>query len=156
LPGAAATRKRLLKHYKLDKKADAQHYGIGLKELWTIDQAKHEPGLVIHGAGWPLNSANPGGSSSTTWKTTRSTSASSSTCPTATPTFPLRRDASASKHHPVLKQYLEGGKRVSYGARAITKALQLLLPKMVFPAAALIGCDPAPSTSPRSRAAQPP
>ncbi|MDX9701332.1 MAG: NAD(P)/FAD-dependent oxidoreductase, partial [Rhodocyclaceae bacterium] len=54
--------KQLIKYYQLDAASDAQHYGIGIKELWEIDPAKHEQGLVVHTAGWPLNDDNPGGS----------------------------------------------------------------------------------------------
>ncbi len=133
--------KRLLKQYKLDTEVDAQHYGIGLKELWTIDPAKHEQGLVIHGTGWPLNSANPGGfflyhlENHQVYVGLIVDLAYSN--PYLSPFDELQR----IKHHPVLKKYLEGGKRVSYGARAITKGGLNCLPKMVFPGGALIGCD---------------
>ena len=133
--------KRLLKQYKLDTGVDSQHYGIGLKELWTIDPAKHEQGLVIHGTGWPLNSANPGGfflyhlENNQVYVGLIVDLAYSN--PYLSPFDELQR----IKHHPVLKKYLEGGKRVSYGARAITKGGLNCLPKMVFPGGALIGCD---------------
>jgi electron-transferring-flavoprotein dehydrogenase len=66
--------KQLIKRFNLDSDADAQHYGIGLKEIWEIDPAKHEPGLVVHTAGWPLDimaPKTPAARSSITWKTTR-------------------------------------------------------------------------------------
>ncbi len=63
--------KQLLKRFKLDDEADVQHYAIGLKEIWEVDPAKHEQGLVVHTAGWPLDDDNPGGSFRTTRKTIR-------------------------------------------------------------------------------------
>ncbi|WP_029922875.1 electron transfer flavoprotein-ubiquinone oxidoreductase [Nevskia soli] len=133
--------KRLLKHYKLDEKSDAQHYGIGLKELWTIDPAKHEPGLVIHGAGWPLNSANPGGFFLYHLENHQVYVGLIVDLSYSNPYLSPFDEFQRIKHHPVLKQYLEGGKRVSYGARAICKGGYNSLPKMVFPGGALIGCD---------------
>ena len=133
--------KRLLKHYKLDEKSDAQHYGIGLKELWTIDPAKHEPGLVIHGAGWPLNSANPGGFFLYHLENHQIYVGLIVDLSYSNPYLSPFDELQRLKHHPVLKKYLEGGKRVSYGARAITKGGYNSLPKMVFPGGALIGCD---------------
>src|SRR5882757_3722856 len=133
--------KRLLKHYKLDEKADAQHYGIGLKELWTIDPAKHEPGLVIHGAGWPLNSANPGGFFLYHLENHQVYVGLIVDLSYSNPYLSPFDEMQRIKHHPVLKQYLEGGKRVSYGARAISKGGFNSLPRMVFPGGALIGCD---------------
>ena len=133
--------KRLLKKYELDKDADPQHYAIGLKEVWTVDPAKHEPGLVVHGAGWPLNNSNPGGSF--LYHLDQDTVVCglivdlSYSNPYLSPFDEFQR----FKHHPVIKQYLEGGTRVSYGARAICKGGFNSLPKMVFPGGALIGCD---------------
>jgi len=133
--------KRLLKHYKLDEKSDAQHYGIGLKELWTIDPAKHEPGLVIHGTGWPLNSANPGGFFLYHLENNQIYVGLIVDLAYSNPYLSPFDEFQRLKHHPVLKKYLEGGKRVSYGARALTKGGYNALPKMVFPGGALIGCD---------------
>ncbi len=133
--------KRLLEKYELDKDADPQHYAIGLKEVWTVDPSKHEPGLVVHGAGWPLNNSNPGGSF--LYHLDQDTVVCglivdlSYSNPYLSPFDEFQR----FKHHPVIKQYLEGGTRVSYGARAICKGGYNSLPKMVFPGGALIGCD---------------
>ncbi|MFP5357819.1 MAG: electron transfer flavoprotein-ubiquinone oxidoreductase [Gammaproteobacteria bacterium] len=133
--------KRLIARYQLDAHADPQHYGIGLKELWEIPADKHQPGLVVHGAGWPLNDQNPGG-----WFLYHHDNQQvmvglivdlSYQNPYLSPFDEFQR----LKHHPVLRQYLEGGKRLSYGARAITKGGFNSLPKMVFPGGALIGCD---------------
>lgn len=133
--------KRLLEQYNLCEGVDPQHFGIGLKELWEIDPAKHEQGLVVHGAGWPLDDANPGGSFLYHLENNMVVVGLivdlSYTNPFLSPFDEFQR----FKHHPVIKQYLEGGKRVSYGARAITKGGYNSLPKMVFPGGALIGCD---------------
>ncbi len=133
--------KQLIKKYKLDSEADAQHYGIGIKEIWDIDPAKHEQGLVVHTAGWPLNDDNPGGSFLYHLENNQVVVGLiidlSYTNPHLSPFDEFQR----YKHHPVIKQYLEGGKRVAYGARAICKGGLNSLPKMVFPGGALIGCD---------------
>ncbi|MEC9358777.1 MAG: electron transfer flavoprotein-ubiquinone oxidoreductase [Pseudomonadota bacterium] len=133
--------KRLLEQYNLREGVDPQHFGIGLKELWEIDPARHEKGLVVHGAGWPLDDANPGGSFLYHLENNMVVVGLivdlSYTNPFLSPFDEFQR----FKHHPVIKQYLEGGKRVSYGARAITKGGYNSLPKMVFPGGALIGCD---------------
>ncbi len=133
--------KRLIARYGLAKNADPQHYGIGVKELWEIPADKHVPGLVVHGAGWPLNNANPGGSFlyhlENNWVVVGLIIDLSYSNPYLSPFDEFQR----FKHHPVVKQYLEGGKRLVYGARAITKGGFNSLPKMTFPGGALIGCD---------------
>ncbi len=133
--------KRLLARYNLAKDADPQHYAIGLKEIWDIDPAKHQPGLVVHGAGWPLDDANPGGSflyhAENNQVFVGLIVDLSYTNPYLSPFDEFQR----FKTHSICKQYLEGGKRVSYGARAICKGGYNSLPKMVFPGGALIGCD---------------
>ncbi len=133
--------KRLIQQYQLDDEADPQHYGIGIKEVWEIPAEKHQEGLVVHGAGWPLNDANPGG-----WFLYHGENQQvyvglivdlSYENPWLSPFDEFQR----LKHHPVLAAHLEGGKRLSYGARAISKGGFNSLPKMVFPGGALIGCD---------------
>ncbi|MDX1496356.1 MAG: electron transfer flavoprotein-ubiquinone oxidoreductase [Salinisphaeraceae bacterium] len=133
--------KRLIAEYKLDADADPQHYGIGLKELWEIPADKFESGLVVHSAGWPLDNDNPGGSFLYHLEDNKVAVGLivdlSYTNPHLSPFDEFQR----FKHHPKIAQYLEGGKRLSYGARAITKGGYNSLPKMVFPGGALIGCD---------------
>jgi len=133
--------KQLLARYDLAKDADPQHYGIGVKELWEIDPAKHEKGLVVHGAGWPLDDANPGGwflyHMENNWVVVGLIVDLSYTNPYLSPFDEFQR----LKHHPVLAKTLEGGKRLSYGARAIAKGGFNSLPDMVFPGGALLGCD---------------
>ena len=134
--------KMLINHFKLDQDADPQHYGLGIKELWEIDPAKHEAGLVIHGAGWPLSES---GSTGGWWLYHAEdnqvslgliTDLSYSN-PYVSPFDEMQR----LKHHPVLKKYLEGGKRISYGARAVVKGGLNSLPKLTFPGGLLIGDD---------------
>ncbi|MFG6137499.1 electron transfer flavoprotein-ubiquinone oxidoreductase [Halomonas sp. B23F22_10] len=133
--------KGLIERFELDAGKDPQHYGIGLKELWDVPADKHEPGLVLHGSGWPLDTSTHGG-----WFLYHAENQQvvvglildlSYQNPYLSPFDEFQR----MKHHPVLKQYLEGGSRVAYGARAIAKGGLNCLPKMTFPGGLLIGCD---------------
>ena len=136
--------KQLIKRYNLDSDADAQHYGIGIKEIWDIDPSKHEQGLVVHTAGWPLDitgSANTGGSFLYHLENNQVVVGLIVDLSYSNPHLSPFDEFQRYKHHPVIKQYLEGGKRVAYGARAICKGGFNSLPKMVFPGGALIGCD---------------
>ncbi|MCC2658621.1 MAG: electron transfer flavoprotein-ubiquinone oxidoreductase [Panacagrimonas sp.] len=133
--------KRLIDRYNLAAEADPQHYAIGLKEIWTIDPAKHRPGLVVHGAGWPLDNANPGGSFLYHFENNQVLVGLIVDLSYSNPHLSPFDEFQRFKHHPVIKQYLEGGTRVSYGARAICKGGFNSLPKMIFPGGALIGCD---------------
>jgi electron-transferring-flavoprotein dehydrogenase len=136
--------KQLIKRYNLDSDADVQHYGIGLKEIWEIDPAKHQPGLVVHTAGWPLEimgTENTGGSFLYHLENNQVVVGLIVDLSYSNTYLSPFDEFQRLKHHPVLKQYLEGGKRVSYGARAIAKGGLNSLPKMVFKGGALIGCD---------------
>ncbi|WP_092279330.1 electron transfer flavoprotein-ubiquinone oxidoreductase [Pseudomonas prosekii] len=136
--------KQLIKRFNLDSDADAQHYGIGLKEIWEIDPAKHQPGLVVHTAGWPLDimgSENTGGSFLYHLENNQVVVGLIVDLSYSNTYLSPFDEFQRLKHHPVLKQYLEGGKRISYGARAICKGGLNSLPKMVFKGGALIGCD---------------
>ncbi|WP_062362719.1 electron transfer flavoprotein-ubiquinone oxidoreductase [Vreelandella aquamarina] len=133
--------KRLIRDFALDAGKDPQHYGIGLKELWDVPAEQHEPGLVLHGSGWPLDKHTHGG-----WFLYHAENAQvvvglildlSYQNPYLSPFDEFQR----MKHHPVLKRHLEGGSRVAYGARAIAKGGLNCLPKMAFPGGLLIGCD---------------
>ncbi|MEZ5505523.1 MAG: electron transfer flavoprotein-ubiquinone oxidoreductase [Gammaproteobacteria bacterium] len=134
--------KQLIKHFKLDEGKDPQHYGIGIKELWDIDPAKHKPGLVVHGAGWPLAEHGATGGfflyhAENNQVVVGLITDLNYTNPYLSPFDEFQR----MKHHPVFKDTLEGGKRVSYGARAVVKGGLHSLPKMTFPGGMLIGCD---------------
>lgn len=134
--------KRLISEFKLDEGKDPQHYGIGIKELWDIDPANHKEGLVLHGAGWPLSESGSSGGfflyhAENNQVVVGLITDLSYSNPHVSPFDEFQR----MKHHPVVKQYLEGGKRVSYGARAITKGGLNCLPKMTFPGGLVVGCD---------------
>ena len=136
--------KQLIERYKLDSEADTQHYGIGLKEIWEIDPAKHQPGLVVHTAGWPLDiisSENTGGSFLYHLENNQVVVGLIVDLSYSNTFLSPFDEFQRLKHHPVLAQYLEGGKRISYGARALAKGGINSLPKMVFKGGALIGCD---------------
>ncbi|MBK4987873.1 MULTISPECIES: electron transfer flavoprotein-ubiquinone oxidoreductase [Pseudomonas] len=136
--------KQLIKRFDLDNASDVQHYGIGLKELWEIDPAKHEQGLVVHTAGWPLDvmaKDNTGGSFLYHLENNQVVVGLIVDLSYANPYLSPFDEFQRLKHHPVISQYLEGGKRISYGARALAKGGLNSLPKMVFNGGALIGCD---------------
>ena len=134
--------KQLIERFALDAQATPQHYGLGIKELWDIDPDKHQPGLVIHGAGWPLTESGSSGGFFLYHQDNQQVSVGlivdlSYTNPHVSPFEEFQR----FKHHPVIKQHLAGGRRVAYGARAIAKGGFYSLPKMTLPGALLIGCD---------------
>ncbi|WP_029511342.1 electron transfer flavoprotein-ubiquinone oxidoreductase, partial [Marinobacterium stanieri] len=133
--------KQLIEKFALDKDSDPQHYGIGIKELWDIDPAKHKPGLVVHGSGWPLSDGASGGFFLYHAEDNQVVVGLIIDLNYSNPYLSPFDEFQRMKHHPEIKQYLEGGKRVSYGARAITKGGFNTLPKMTMPGALLIGCD---------------
>ena len=133
--------KQLISQFKLDTEADAQHYGIGIKELWDIDPAKHQPGLVVHGSGWPLEGDTTGGFFLYHLENNQAVVGLIVDLNYTNPWLSPFDEFQRLKHHPVLSQHLEGGSRVAYGARAITKGGFNALPKMTFPGGLLIGCD---------------
>ena len=136
--------KQLIQRFNLDSDADAQHYGIGLKVIWEIDPAKHQPGLVVHTAGWPLDimsNENTGGSFLYHLENNQVVVGLIVDLSYSNTFLSPFDEFQRLKHHPVLAQYLEGGKRISYGARALAKGGINSLPKMIFKGGALIGCD---------------
>ncbi len=133
--------KELMEKFGLDREADPQHYGIGIKELWDIDPARHKPGLVIHGAGWPLEKETGGGSFLYHAENNQVVVGLIIDLSYSNPHLSPFDEFQRMKHHPVFRQYLDGGKRVSYGARAITKGGLNALPRMHFPGGVLVGCD---------------
>jgi electron-transferring-flavoprotein dehydrogenase len=132
--------KRLIAQYKLQEGHDYQKFGIGLKELWELPKDKHRPGLVLHSFGWPLDDKTGGGLFMYHW--------GENFCsigfvvhlnyknPYTSPFDEFQR----VKHHPRIAEFLEGGKRIGYGARAITEGGLQSVPKLVFPGGALVGC----------------
>ena len=134
--------KQLIEKYHLDKGKDPQHYGIGIKELWKIPEDKHKPGLVIHSAGWPLNESNTlGGGFLYHLEDNQVAVGLITNLSYSNPSLSPYDEFQRYKHHPSIKQYLEGGERITYGARAITKGGLQSQPKMTFPGGLLIGDD---------------
>ena len=132
--------KQLIRHFDLAKDSEPQVYGLGIKELWDIEPGKHVPGTVIHTQGWPLTDANGGGFiyhqangqvalGFVTWLNYSN--------PYLSPFEEMQR----WKTHPAIKEMLTGGRRVSYGARAINDGGWQSVPKLAFPGGALIGCS---------------
>ncbi|KJK21628.1 electron transfer flavoprotein-ubiquinone oxidoreductase [Burkholderiaceae bacterium 16] len=133
--------KQVISQFKLDAGKDPQSYGIGLKELWEIDPAKHQPGLVVHTAGWPLDPATYGGSFLYHMEDNKVAVGFVVGLDYTNPWLSPFEEFQRFKTHPEIRKYFEGGKRISYGARAITAGGLLSLPKTVFPGGALVGCD---------------
>jgi electron-transferring-flavoprotein dehydrogenase len=133
--------KQLMAKYDLNKGKDPQTYGIGIKELWEIDPAKHKPGLVIHTAGWPLDNDTYGGSFLYHLENNQVAVGFVVGLGYQNPYLSPYEEFQRYKTHPAIRQFFEGGKRISYGARAITAGGLQSLPKAVFPGGALIGCD---------------
>ncbi len=133
--------KALMEKYRLGHGVDPQVYGIGLKELWEINPAQHKPGLVVHTAGWPLTSNTYGGSFLYHLENNQVAVGFvvglGYTNPFLSPFEELQR----YKTHPHIRPFFEGGKRIAYGARAITAGGIISLPKIVFPGGCLVGDD---------------
>ncbi len=134
--------KQLIEKFQLDKNSDPQHYGIGIKELWEIDPAKHEPGLVVHTAGWPLEDHGASGGSFLYHLENNQVYVGLITdLNYSNPYLSPFEEFQRLKTNKEIRKYLEGGKRISYGARAITKGGFNALPKMTFPGGLILGCD---------------
>ena len=132
--------KTLIESFNLDAEATPQHYAIGFKEIWDIDPAKHQPGLVVHAAGWPLTEAS-GGSYLYHAENNQVFVGLIVDLNYHNPHLSPFDEFQRMKHHPLFSQYLEGGERVAYGARAITKGGFNSLPTMTFPGGCLVGCN---------------
>ncbi|MBL4585039.1 MAG: electron transfer flavoprotein-ubiquinone oxidoreductase [Pseudomonadales bacterium] len=133
--------KEIIEKFDLAKDADDAHYGIGLKEIWKIDPAKHEEGLVVHTLGWPMDNHTKGGGflyhAENGEVFLGYIVALNYTNPHLSPFDEFQR----WKQHPKIKAYLEGGERLVYGARAMNKGGYQALPKMSFPGGLLAGCE---------------
>src|SRR6266850_7280923 len=125
--------------YNLREGAEPQVYGIGLKELWEIKAEQHQPGLVIHTAGWPLDSDTYGGSFLYHMDNRQVAVGYVVGLGYENPYLSPFEEFQRFKTHPVIREFFEGGKRISYGARAIAAGGLQSLPKLVFPGGALIG-----------------
>ncbi|MEG6508785.1 electron transfer flavoprotein-ubiquinone oxidoreductase [Methyloligella sp. 2.7D] len=132
--------KQMIKRFALDKDSGTQKFGIGLKELWEIPAEKHKPGLVQHTMGWPLNDRTGGGTFLYHFGDNLVSVGFVMHLDYANPYLNPFKEFQRSKTHPVIKQHLEGGKRISYGARALTEGGLQAIPKLTFPGGALLGC----------------
>jgi electron-transferring-flavoprotein dehydrogenase len=133
--------KQLMEKYNLRKDADPQTYGIGLKEVWEIDPAKHQAGLVIHTAGWPLNNSTYGGSFLYHMENNQVAVGYVVGLAYENPWLSPFEEFQRYKTHPAIRTYFEGGKRLAYGARAIAAGGIMSLPKLTFPGGCLVGDD---------------
>ena len=133
--------RQLMDKFKLGRDSDPQVYGLGIKELWQIDPSKHKPGLVIHTAGWPLETDTYGGSFLYHMDDNQVMVGFVVGLGYSNPYLSPFEEFQRYKTHPAIRTFLEGGKRVSYGARAITAGGLMSLPKLVFPGGALAGDD---------------
>jgi electron-transferring-flavoprotein dehydrogenase len=141
--------KQLIARFKLDEGRDPQTYGLGVKELWEIDPKRHQPGFVMHTAGWPMDNDTYGGAFLYHMENNQVVLGFITGLDYQNPYLSPFEEMQRWKLHPNIRWYLEGdaekgikpAKRVSYGARAITAGGLLALPKAVFPGGALVGCD---------------
>jgi electron-transferring-flavoprotein dehydrogenase len=133
--------KQLMEKFDLNAGKDPQSYGIGIKELWEIDPAKHQPGLVIHSTGWPLDTKTYGGSFLYHLENNQVVVGYVVGLNYENPYLSPYEEFQRYKTHPAIRGFFEGAKRISYGARAITAGGLQSLPKLVFKGGALIGCD---------------
>jgi len=141
--------KQIIAKYQLDAGKDPQSYGLGIKELWEIDPARHKPGFVMHTAGWPMDSKTYGGAFLYHLDDNKVALGFITGLDYANPYLSPFEEFQRWKTHPNIRYYLEGdeskgikpAKRLGYGARAITAGGLLSLPKFVFPGGALVGCD---------------
>jgi electron-transferring-flavoprotein dehydrogenase len=133
--------KQLMLKYDLNQGRDPQTYAIGIKELWEIDPKMHQPGLVIHTAGWPLTSDTYGGSFLYHLENNQVAVGYVVGLGYDNPYLSPFEEFQRYKTHPEIRKFFEGGKRIAYGARAITAGGMQSLPKLNFKGGALLGCD---------------
>jgi electron-transferring-flavoprotein dehydrogenase len=133
--------RQLIARFALDKGRDPQSYGIGVKELWEIDPARHVPGLVVHTAGWPLDGHTYGGSFMYHMENNQVAVGYVVGLSYSNPYLSPFEEFQRYKTHPRIRGFFEGGKRIAYGARAITAGGLNALPETVFPGGALVGCE---------------
>ena len=139
--------KQLIEKYKLDAGTDPQTYGIGIKEVWEIDPERHQPGFALHTAGWPMDDATYGGAFMYHMADNKIAMGFVTGLNYSNPYLSPFEEFQRWKTHPNVRYYLENskgevtGRRLAYGARAITAGGLMSLPKTVFPGGALVGCD---------------
>ena len=134
--------KQLIARFALDAGRDPQHYGIGIKEIWEVPPAQHQPGLVVHSLGWPLQeSRSSGGAFLYHAENNQVYLGLITDLNYSNPHVSPYEEFQRWKHHPQTRRHIEGGARLSYGARAIAKGGLNSLPRMHFPGGLLLGCD---------------
>ena len=133
--------RQLIAHYQLDEGRDPQSYALGVKELWEIDPAKARPGLVLHTAGWPMDEQSYGGGFLYHLEGNKVALGFVTGLDYQNPWISPFEEMQRWKTHPAIRAHIEGGKRIGYGARAITAGGLLSIPKLVFPGGALVGCE---------------
>ncbi len=133
--------KQLQAHFNLNDGADPQTYGIGLKELWEITPEQHQAGLVIHSGGWPMQPDTYGGGFLYHLENNQVAVGFVVGLGYANPHLSPFEEFQRFKTHPEIRKFLQGGKRISYGARALTAGGLQSLPKLVFPGGVLVGDD---------------
>ncbi|OIQ30178.1 MAG: electron transfer flavoprotein-ubiquinone oxidoreductase [Alphaproteobacteria bacterium MedPE-SWcel] len=133
--------KEVIAKYGLADGKEVQKYGVGMKEIWEIDPAKHKEGSVTHTMGWPLNSNAGGGSFIYHLDNNQVYVGFVVHLNYKNPHLYPYMEFQRFKHHPMVAELLKGGKRVAYGARAITEGGYQSMPKLTFPGGALLGCS---------------
>ena len=133
--------KGLMERFKLREGVDPQKFGIGIKELWQVDPAKHKPGKVVHTMNWPLGSNADGGSFLYHLEDNQVAVGFVVNLNYENPYLSPYDEFQRFKHHPAVRDTFEGGKRIAYGARAINEGGLQSVPKLAFPGGALIGCS---------------
>lgn len=133
--------RQLIERFNLDRHADPQSYGIGIKELWQVSPEQSKPGLVVHTAGWPLDNQTYGGSFLYHLNNQQVAIGLVVGLNYRNPWLSPFEEFQRLKSHPAIRKTLEGGKRIGYGARAITAGGLNSLPELIFPGGALIGCE---------------
>ncbi|MEP4379915.1 MAG: electron transfer flavoprotein-ubiquinone oxidoreductase [Alphaproteobacteria bacterium] len=133
--------RQLMDRFDLRANVEAQTYGIGIKELWEVDPEQHKPGLVMHTAGWPLDTKTYGGSFLYHLEDNQVAVGYVIGLDYKNPYLSPFDEFQRFKTHPSVRPVFEGGKRISYGARALNEGGVQSLPEMVFPGGALIGCE---------------
>ena len=131
---------QIMQKFDLRADADPQHYGIGIKEVWEIDPKLHEEGLVVHTAGWPLDTHTEGGGFLYHAADNKVFAGLIIALNYKNPHLSPFEEFQRWKLHPKIRRYLEGGKRIAFGARAVNKGGLQSLPKLAFPGGMLVGC----------------
>ncbi len=133
--------RELISRYKLDAGRDPQSYGIGIKEMWEVDPSQSQPGLVMHTAGWPLDSDTYGGSFLYHLADNIVVAGLVVGLDYANPWLSPFEEFQRYKTHPAIRPTFEGGKRIAYGARSLTAGGLLSMPKLCFPGGVMVGCE---------------